>query len=191
MKKYLSTLVAVILAALSFTLASCGDDKDEPDPNGGGSSDKMEINGVAYSTVGVVSLDGGWNKATGHGSFTLGFNFVDIQGTIYPDVWSMYFTSPSKPKVGDDLATMGLFKYGWQGNWEAVSGKATITAINGSEMTVKYENLTLRSNDYSGTDNSSYDSFSEMRQYVVNGTQTASIDLNSNHDEVFGMQNPW
>lgn len=35
MKKYLSTLVAVMLAALSFTLTSCGDDdeKDEPSTN--------------------------------------------------------------------------------------------------------------------------------------------------------------
>lgn len=32
MKKYLSILVAVMLAALSFTLTSCGDDdEDEPD----------------------------------------------------------------------------------------------------------------------------------------------------------------
>lgn len=35
MKKYLSTLVAVILAALSFTLASCGGDEDEPNGSGG------------------------------------------------------------------------------------------------------------------------------------------------------------
>lgn len=42
MKKYLSILVAVMLAALSFTLTSCGDD-DEGEPEGGTENTELLI----------------------------------------------------------------------------------------------------------------------------------------------------
>lgn len=51
MKKYLSILVAVMLAALSFTLTSCGDDEPDPVPgtivdedDNGGNNDNDDPN---------------------------------------------------------------------------------------------------------------------------------------------------
>ena len=63
MKKYIYFFSITLLATLSFTLMSCGDDENN-ETNG----NAIEINGVMRTISTMVGLEGSWSN--GSGEFT-------------------------------------------------------------------------------------------------------------------------
>lgn len=178
MKKYFSILAAILFCSMSFALTACGDDDDdEPSAN----KDGIEINGVRYSTDITIGYDGGWNKATGNGFYTMGFNYIDSDGSIVPSLFLFNFESDSKPKVGDDLTKMDLWMGLADDAYKVISGKATITSIDNSQnyITVKYENLKLSRRSSRAM---SWDDFMDLDSYTINGSYTSDCDLNATED---------
>ena len=161
MKKYIYFLSVTLLATLSFTLMSCGDD----DENNGINGNTIEINGAMRTVSTMIGLEGSWSN--GDGKFTLTVDNVK-NGTNDLEYYMFFFQSTADLKTGDDVSKMQLTlsppeaSYGEKYSYK--SGKAIVADTNKgkSEITIKFEQLEM---------------ISEGESYKFNGTVTLMYDF--------------
>ncbi len=142
MKKYIYIFSITLLATLSFTLMSCGND----DENNGTSGSTIEINGVMRTISTIAGLEGSWSN--GSGEFTITVDNVK-NGTNDLEYYMFSFQNATDLKKGDDVSKMKLTLSPPETSyWESYSyqsGKATVMATNKekSEITIKFEQLEM------------------------------------------------
>ena len=122
MKKYIYFFSITLLATLSFTLMSCGDDENN-ETNG----NAIEINGVMRTISTMVGLEGSWSN--GSGEFTLTVDNVK-NGTNDLEYYMFSFQSATNLNKGDDVSKMKLTlsppEASYWENYSYQSGKATV-----------------------------------------------------------------
>lgn len=142
MKKYIYFFSITLLATLSFTLMSCGDD----DENNGTNGNTIEINGVMRTVSTIAGLEGSWSN--GSGEFTITVDNVK-NGTNDLEYYMFSFQSAADLKKGDDVSKMKLTLSPPEASyWESYSyqsGKATVMATNKEkrEITIQFEQLEM------------------------------------------------
>lgn len=173
MKKYFSILVAVMFAALSFTLTSCGDDDEKDEPTTGSN---FTINGMAINTSAGASADeSSWNSSTGKGSLVIPFIIKNSDGSFPASLYFSY-KSDSSLKIGDDLASKqltlrGLGSYTQQ--YKVTSGSAVVKKVSGNEVTIEFNELTLFCDNFDESDGEWMEVPAlNKAQLVINGTAT-------------------
>lgn len=160
MKKYIYFFAITLLATLSFTLMSCGDDDENNETNG----NTIEINGVMRTVSTIAGLEGSWSN--GSGEFTLTVDNVK-NGTNDLEYYMFSFQNAINLKKGDDVSKMKLTLSPPEASyWESYSyqnGKATVMDTNKekSEITIKFEQLEMVYKDdiykFNGTATLMYD----------------------------------
>lgn len=142
MKKYIYIFSITLLATLSFTLMSCGND----DENNGTSGSTIEINGVMRTISTIAGLEGSWSN--GSGEFTITVDNVK-NGTNDLEYYMFSFQNATDLKKGDDVSKMKLTLSPPEASyWESYSyqsGKATVMATNKEkrEITIQFEQLEM------------------------------------------------
>ena len=175
MRKYFSILVAVLLASLSFSLTSCGND-DDPD-NGNGS---LVINGHKYTTVGVIPDEGsGWDGEDG--KIYIPFTYKESDGTIVPYFLSFEFKSASQIKVGDDVAKKSLKMSSLtyvDDLMTYVSGSMLVKSIDNGKNTiiVELKDLTFNNPYYDSEEDWIIPELNQTK-YVLTGTVEADYNI--------------
>lgn len=148
MKKYLHLLFVALFATLSFALTSCGDDNDEPD--GGNGNATLTINGQGYrehATTGASSTITDYGTRLG----------IKIETELYPsksDETDFYPRAHISLEAESATLTKGMTLTLNKGNVEMItdiaegdeyneikSGKVTVAEINGSTVTLNFDNL--------------------------------------------------
>lgn len=160
MKKYIYIFSITLLATLSFTLMSCGND----DENNGTSGSTIEINGVMRTISTIAGLEGSWSN--GSGEFTITVDNVK-NGTNDLEYYMLSFQNATDLKKGDDVSKMKLTLSPPEASyWESYSyqsGKATVMATNKEkrEITIQFEQLEMVYKDdiykFNGTATLMYD----------------------------------
>lgn len=160
MKKYIYIFSITLLATLSFTLMSCGND----DENNGTSGSSIEINGVMRTISTIAGLEGSWSN--GSGEFTITVDNVK-NGTNDLEYYMFSFQNATDLKKGDDVSKMKLTLSPPEASyWESYSyqsGKATVMATNKEkrEITIQFEQLEMVYKDdiykFNGTATLMYD----------------------------------
>lgn len=160
MKKYIYIFSITLLATLSFTLMSCGND----DENNGTSGSTIEINGVMRTISTIAGLEGSWSN--GSGEFTITVDNVK-NGTNDLEYYMFSFQNATDLKKGDDVSKMKLTLSPPEASyWESYSyqsGKATVMATNKEkrEITIQFEQLEMVYKDdiykFNGTATLMYD----------------------------------
>ena len=126
MKKYIYFFSITLLATLSFTLMSCGDDENN-ETNG----NAIEINGVMRTISTMVGLEGSWSN--GSGEFTLTVDNVK-NGTNDLEYYMFSFQSATNLNKGDDVSKMKLTlsppEASYCENYSYKSGKENVMDTN-------------------------------------------------------------
>lgn len=154
MKKYLSLLFVALFATMSFALTSCGDDNDEPE--GGDTKASLTINGQGYKEH---STTGANSTVTDYGT-RLG---ISIKAELYPansDETEIFPHANISLEANSVVLAKGTTLTLNNGYVEMVtdvmegdkydeikSGKVTVSDVNGSTVTLNFDNLKLADDD--------------------------------------------
>lgn len=157
MKKYLHFLFVALFATLSFALTSCGDDDDEP--NGGNGSASLTINGQGYKEHATT---GASSTITDYSSVRPDLG-IKIEAELYPaksDETDFYPRAHISLEAESVTLTKGMTLTLNKGNVEMItdiaegdeyneikSGKVTVAEINGSTVTLNFDNLKVADDD--------------------------------------------
>lgn len=168
MKKYLYRFLIALFAVVSFSFVSCSDDDNDSGVNSG----QIEINGVTYD-LSIVTLSGSWDETLQRGEFTVSVN-NENNGVIIVEYYTFSFENSACPQTGNDVAQMNLaltpLNEEEEGNiielldsFKYSSGKAVVTDTNSSEseITIRFENLSMSNGE---------------RSYTFNGTATLMFE---------------
>ena len=145
MKKYLSILVAVMLAAMAFTLTSCGDDDD--DEPSGSENGKLTVNGVtagtdeiglptSYAQVGIIADWGhDYDDSSIHTyikGYGCGFHLHFVYKDVYYKMGLSTLIYPTTQK--DDSILAQLKTYDWVKNGSIALESVTLQRIDAGPL---------------------------------------------------------